>query len=98
MRTKDFGGPVLGIMAGAFLLVGPASAQALGGFLSQPLDVHVFVPPAPPSGSLAEAPHRIVFLDTRALVDGPRGVEASADDVYLPPAVAVRFRMRSARP
>jgi acid phosphatase (class A) len=78
---------ILGASAGA-----PAAAQApAGGFLPRPLDVHVLVPPAPPPGSLQEAQDRIVFLDTRALVDGPRGAEAAADDVYLPPAVALRF-------
>jgi acid phosphatase (class A) len=91
MRIRAFGRHVFWVVAAAALLAGPASAQAPGGFLAQPLDVHLLVPPAPPPGSLAEAQDRVVFLDTRPLVDGPRGAEAAADDVYLPPAVAVRF-------
>ncbi|MEA3034277.1 MAG: acid phosphatase [Sphingomonadales bacterium] len=90
MRIRDFGRNLLGIAAATALLVGPASAQT-GGFLAQPLDVHVLVAPAPPPGSLDEVGDRIAFLDTRALVDGPRGAEAAGDDVYLPPAVALRF-------
>jgi acid phosphatase (class A) len=90
MRIRAFGRRVFGLAAVAALLVGPASAQT-GGFLAQPLDVHLLVPPAPPPGSLAEAQDRVVFLDTRPQVDGPRGAEAAADDVYLPPAVAPRF-------
>jgi acid phosphatase (class A) len=91
MRIADFGRHLLGVAAATALLAGPASAQAPGGFLAQPLDVHVLVAPAPPPGSLDEVEDRMVFLDTRALVDGPRGAEAAADDVYLPPAVAPRF-------
>jgi acid phosphatase (class A) len=91
MRLRDFARHFIGFAAGAALLVGPASAQAPGGFLPQPLDVHLLVPPAPPPGSLTEAQDRVVFLDTRPLVDGPRGAEAAADDVYLPAAVAPRF-------
>lgn len=75
----------------AGLLAAPSAAHAQGGFLARPLDVRVLVPPAPAADSLAEARDRVVFLDTRALVDQPRGAEAAADDVYLPAAVAPRF-------
>ena len=47
MRIRDFGRHLLGIAAAAALLVGPASAQAPGGFLPSPLDVHLLVAPAP---------------------------------------------------
>ena len=92
MRLRDLGRPFLGFATATALLAAPALAQpAPGGFLSQPLDVHVLVAPAPAPGSLDEVRDRMVFLDTRSLVDGPRGAEAAADDVYLPPAVALRF-------
>jgi acid phosphatase (class A) len=91
MRIRAFGRHLFAVAAATALLLGPASAQAPGGFLPQPLDVRALVPPAPPPGSLAEVQDRVVFLDTRPLIDGPRGAEAAADDVYLPPAVAPRF-------
>jgi acid phosphatase (class A) len=90
MRIAGFGRFFLAL-AGAAMLALPATAQAPAGFLARPLDVRLLVPPAPPPGSLAEAQDRVVFLDTRPLVAGPRGAEAAADDVYLPPAVAPRF-------
>jgi acid phosphatase (class A) len=97
MALGDFTGRraigfVLGVVVAAALAGVPAPAQApAGGFLARPLDVHILVPPAPAPGSLREAEDRSVFLDTRALVDQPRGAEAAADDVYLPAAVAPRF-------
>jgi len=92
MRSERFGRHFLGIALAAALLAAPAAAQPpAGGFLAQPLDIHLLVPSAPPAGSLEEVEDRIVFLDTRTLVDQARGAEAAADDVYLPPAVALRF-------
>jgi acid phosphatase (class A) len=84
---------MLGIAAASLALAGaPAAGQASSaGFLPRPLDVRVLVPVAPAPGSLREAEDRVVFLDTRALVDQPRGAMAAGDDVYLPGAVAPRF-------
>lgn len=92
MGASDFARRGLLLATMAMALAAAASAQApAGGFLSRPLDVRGLVVPAPDAGTLREAEDRIVFLDTRALVDGPRGAAAAADDVYLPPAVAPRF-------
>ena len=92
MRSKVSRRHLLGLALAASLGAAPAVAQPpAGGFLPRPLDIHVLVPPAPPPGSLEEVEDRIVFLDTRVLIDQPRGAEAAADDVYLPPAVAPRF-------
>lgn len=92
MRPDRIGRHFLGLALAGALLAAPAAGQpAPGGFLPQPLDIHVLVPPAPPPGSLEEVEDRIVFLDTRAVVVEARGAEAAADDVYLPPAVALRF-------
>ncbi|MBV9930254.1 MAG: phosphatase PAP2 family protein [Alphaproteobacteria bacterium] len=70
--------------------VAPAQAQEQG-FLTQRPDVRIWLPPAPPAGSLAQAEDETIYLHTRALLDGPRGAEAAADNVYLPDAVAPRF-------
>jgi len=81
--------------AAAWLLLlaaAPAPAQAPEqGFLAQRLDVKVWLPAAPVPGSLAQAEDETAYLHTRALLDGPRGSEAAADNVYLPEAVAPRF-------
>ena len=70
----------------------PAFAQAPEhGFLAERQDVRVWLPPAPVPGSLAEAEDETVYLHTRALLAGPRGAEAAADNVYVPEAVAPRF-------
>ena len=84
-----------------FLRVGLALALALGaagagqaqdaGFLARPLDVRVWLPPAPPQGSVAEAEDETVYLHSRTLLEGPRGAEAAADNVYVPETVAPRF-------
>jgi acid phosphatase (class A) len=92
MRVK-FGAWIARAAAGLLIVAAAAApAQAPGqGFLAQRLDVRVWLPPAPPPGSLAQAEDETVYLHTRALLDTPRGAEAAADNVYLPEAVAPRF-------
>jgi acid phosphatase (class A) len=92
MRSNDLERHLLRFALAVSLATAPAAAQPpTGGYLPRPLDIHLLVPPAPAPGSLEEVEDRMVFLDTRALVDQARGAEAAADDVYLPPAVAPRF-------
>src|SRR5438067_7929610 len=92
MRTKF--GTWLGraVVAVSIVAAGAAPAQAPDqGFLAQRPDIRAWLPPAPPPGSLAEAEDETIYLHTRTLLDGPRGAEATADNVYLPEAVAPRF-------
>lgn len=92
MRLKL--GPWIARAVAASLMVAAAAAPAQApeqGFLAQRPDVRVWLPPAPPPGSLAQAEDETVYLHTRALLDTPRGAEAAADNVYLPAAVAPRF-------
>ena len=84
------------LRAAAGLLVMAAAGNAAAqpperGFLAHPLDVKVWLPPAPAPASVAEAEDEAVYLHTRPILDTPRGAEAAADNVYLPDAVAPRF-------
>lgn len=85
----------LGRIASVLLAVAvPATAQQpVTSFIpaSPTFDVRAWEPMAPAPGNEIDSADKLGFLNSRALLDTPRGAEAAADDVYDPAAVAPRF-------
>lgn len=55
-------------------------------------DVTVWMPPQPAAGSKAQAADDEAIRLTRALLKGPRGLQAAQDDVFTPDEIAQRLK------
>lgn len=76
------------------LSTGEAQAQTKSGYLAK-TDLPAimdWVPAPPATGSIREAADLDAYLASRALVTEPRGATATADNVYAPKDVILRFR------
>jgi acid phosphatase (class A) len=84
-----------GLAAGvvAAMIATAAAAQPTGGYLDDhDLDTAAWAPARPAPGGQTDATDIAVFFTTRAQLNGPRGAEAKADDVFEPGQVSDRFR------